>query len=200
MKIKYLGVSSLAISLLLTGCSQEADNKTSKQEQVQKKDKKVSKSDENKEKDNVSKKEKSKASQNTSEVNNSEINTSEVNTSQNVNEKSTNEYLPNNSTANIANYSNNRPETQAEANQRLQEESRSEHNGLSNAEYAMKIFNEASNKENPNPYQGATKGSDGHYYSPGGTDLGNPEAGGSTPTVGADSDPNQRAFNPDLDE
>ncbi|EHJ08805.1 hypothetical protein [Staphylococcus simiae] len=42
---------------------------------------------------------------------------------------------------------NNHVETQAEANQRLQEESRSEHNGLTNSEYAIQSMKNTNNKE-----------------------------------------------------
>ena len=46
-------------------------------------------------------------------------------------------------------------ETQAEANQRMQEESRSEHNGMSNAEYATKINEEANSGKEYQEYLGA---------------------------------------------
>ncbi|EEQ81010.1 hypothetical protein [Staphylococcus warneri] len=172
MKIKYLAIPSIAISLLLTGCGQKDNGQDEgpKNKQEQKK------------KDSKKEKSKEKTTNNSTKNNPSE-------TSQ-----------QNNNNGETVNTSNNQQETQAEANQRMQEESRSEHNGLSNAEYAVKINEEANNRGANNPYKGATLGDDGHYYSPSGRDLGNPEAGGSTPTVGSDSDSGQRAFNPDIDE
>ncbi|MBM6506257.1 MULTISPECIES: hypothetical protein [Staphylococcus] len=123
MKIKYLAVPSLAITLLLTGCGQKDsdNNKEAKDKQEEKK------------KD--SKKEKSKDKT----TNNSTENNSNESTQQN------------NSTQEASNNSNNQQETQAEANERMQNESRSEHNGMSNAEYAEKVSNDANS--NSKEYQ-----------------------------------------------
>ncbi|OMG44091.1 hypothetical protein BK140_39370, partial [Paenibacillus macerans] len=67
-------------------------------------------------------------------------------------------YTENNQNSNTEGFKKNsasHKETQAEANQRMQEESRSEHNGMSNAEYATKINEEANSGKEYQEYLGA---------------------------------------------